>query len=177
MSLSFTYNIASRKRFLIQGKIEVEKPSAELWKILKTPGHLKNFHPFCMRHDKAKSWTKIGDTDQAQFYSGKQMEREIIDWQEGKEFTIKMKNEKQNNTQVNFSLQPEGDRSTLFTIQIDTDAYRKVPRPLWFLISRYFLLPSYKKYLRSILKGFVYYSTTHKQVIKNQFGRHQRFSP
>ncbi|HET8837875.1 MAG TPA: hypothetical protein VFM82_02650 [Flavobacteriaceae bacterium] len=173
----FEYDIASRRNFRIAGEIDIDEAQEKLWQIITQPGHLENFHPFVKNHDKVKNWHGVGSKDSGSFYSGKKMNRIVSDWKEGKEYSIKMKNSDQNDTRVRFALKFLSPKKTSFSITINTDAYRKIPRPFWPIFSRFFLLPSFKNYLYSILNGLAFYSETGQKVNRNQFGRHGKFSP
>ncbi|WP_121667712.1 hypothetical protein [Mesonia aquimarina] len=177
MSFPFLYNINTRRAFFIQGKIEINYTKEKIWHIITQPGHLENYHPYCKKHIKTTSWKQIGDTDQGFFYSGKSMKREVIDWQEEKSYKVKIDNDDENLSEVKFSIESKTTEISIFTIEIFTDSYKKIPRPIWYFFAFIFLVPSYKKYLNSILKGLKYYSETGKKVSKNQFGSHKIFSP
>lgn len=177
MAISYKTVIRSRNNFEIAGSIPVKASAEALWQIFTTPGHLKKFHPFCKYHQKVKSWKKIGDIDNAEFYSGKEMQRRLIGFKPLESYTIQMQNMDGKNTQVCFSIEKINDKTAKASVHIKTDAYRKIPRPLWPFFVRLYLRKSYKNYLNSILNGLKYYSETGKPVRRNQFGSHKKFSP
>lgn len=172
----YQYTIISRKNFQISGELTIAGTREKLWRIITQPGHLENFHPFVEKHDKIKNWHGIGSKDSGSFYNGKEMNRVVTHWKEGKEYTIKMENSDGNKTSVRFALQALSPEKTNFCITINTDAYRKIPRPIWLIFARFFLVPSFKKYLYSVLNGLAYYNDSGQKVTKNQFGSHRKFS-
>ncbi len=174
---NYQYQVTTRKNFQIKGELTIEGAKEKLWQIITSPGHLEKFHPFVKEHIKTEKWHGIGAKDSGSFYSGKKINRVVTEWKEGSSYIIKMKNDDGSNTTVRFGLTELSSMKTAFFITIQTDAYRKIPRPFWPIFARFFLVPSFKKYLYSILNGLAYYSTTGNKIKKNQFGRHRKFSP
>ena len=173
----YDHTAKSRRNFRIKGTISIGAPREKLWRIITTPGHLEYFHPFVKEHGKAEKWNGVGAKDYGVFNNGKRLNRTVIDWKEGSGYKIKMEHDDTNKTFVCFVLTGTSPTQTNFSVEIQTDSYRKIPRPIWKIFARYFLVPSFKKYLYSILKGLEYYTETGKKVRKNQFGRHRKFSP
>lgn len=165
----------SRDCFTTVAKIKIDTSVNHLWEVLTESGHLKNFHPYCDYHKKSK-WDGIGCKDEARFYSGKLVNREVIAWKDGEYFQIKMNNNDSHRIEVVFEVIEE-KREVFFRVTIDTDAYRKTPRPIWYLVAKFVLVPSYKKYFNSICNGLKYYCETGKKVTRNQFGSHKKYSP
>lgn len=177
MKFPVLYNINSRKAYFIQRKIEVNSAKEKIWNAITKPRHLEYYHPYCEKHISITSWNKIGDKDIGYFYSGKSIKREIIGWKEKKSYKVKIDNEDGNLSEVEFSIEELTLEKSIFVVQIFTDSYKKIPRPIWYFFALFFLVPSYKKYLNSILKGLKYYCETGKKVERNQFGAHKHFSP
>ena len=82
-----------------------------------------------------------------------------------------------NKINVHFQIREQANNTSVFSVTISSDAYRNVPRPIWYFFAYFYLAPSYKKYLTSLLKGLAWYSETGQIVTKNQFGSHRQFSP
>jgi hypothetical protein len=171
------YNIQSRNRFYIAEEIEILINQSQLWEILVGPNHLKNFHPFCKAHHNEKGLSRLGDVDVGYFYTGEEMKREVVDWEEGVSYTVKRINEKNNNTYITFKIEPQSSEKVIFKLIRDTDAYRNVPRPIWHLMAVFKIIPSFRSYMEALVKGVKYYSETNTPVSRNQFGNHKRFSP
>lgn len=176
MECHYSHHYKSRKLFVIQGKLRIEVPQEQLWGILTCPGHLENDHPFVNKHQKNK-FTKMGDRDELVYYGGREMGREVIGWNEGESYTIRMTNGKNGNEiQVRFRALKIKANESEFSVKISSDAYRNVPRPFWYILVRYLVFNSYKKYLHSVLRGMDYYARTGKKVERDQFGKHRKFS-
>lgn len=174
--IDYSCHYDTRNDFRIKGEIVINENSKKLWKIITEPGHLKQFHPFCKKHEHVK-WQGVGDKDAPQLYSGKITYREIVKWEEGIGFQIKMNNGDGNSISVDFFVAEDFGGSVKFGIEIKTDSYRKTPRPIWKWFAKKKLLPSYEIYLHSILNGLKYFAETGIRVERNQFGSHPKFSP
>src|SRR5699024_3726525 len=172
----FQYHAPLRNWSQIERTVRVGRPVQDLWGVFTTRGHFKMFHPYCKAHEK-KQLSGIGDRDRATFYNGKTMRRVVIEWDEGHSYTIKMDNDDGIDTRVRFCMESQGKSRATCSVRISTDAYRKIPRPIWGLYARFLLFPTFKKYLSSLLSGLDYFLRTGKPVKKNQFGRHWKFSP
>lgn len=173
----YTYNIKSRKLFEIKGGLPINAPAKRLWETITTPGHLELFHPFVKEHRKSDDWKGIGGRDSGVFHNGGERHREIVEWDEGNSYRIKMDNNDGHDTQVRFAIKRISKNKAGFSISISKNSFRKIPRLLWPVLARWRILPLHKKYLFSVLNGLAYYSETGKKVKKNQFGRHSRLSP
>jgi hypothetical protein len=173
--IAYTGTYKSRGFFQIAGQLKIDSSPIDIWRAITEEGHLKNFHTYCALHKKMK-WDGVGSKDIMEFYSGRVMNREVVAWDEGRSYQIKMNNNDSNRSEVSFEIIKNNDEA-FFKITVETDAYRKTPRPIWFLVVRFVLVPSYKKYLNSICNGLKYYCETGKKVRKNQFGSHKKFSP
>ena len=170
------YNIKSRKRVDLSQGIKLNISKDKLWEIVTSPGHLKKYHPYCRSHE-GPSITEVGSKDVAIFYNGKVLNREIIDFKIKSFYKIQITSDDDNDTRVQFSIQEEGPNCCYFYIAIETNAYRNIPRPIWYLIARFQALPLYGKYFYSQLKGLEFYVNTGEKVRKNQFGSHRIISP
>ena len=173
--ITYKSSFKSRNFLQISAQIQIDISPNNLWKIVTAPGHLKNYHPFCENHEKS-AWDGVGCKDKSKSYAGKIINREIINWVEGAHYQIKMNNNDTHDTRVSFDVFEE-EGNTFYKITIITNAYRNMPRPLWYFLSFLIIIPSYKKYLHSQLQGLKFYSETGKKVRRNQFGSHKKYSP
>ena len=173
--IKYGWDIWNRRRFKISGSIKVNVSKKNLWGIITEPGHLNNYHPFCKDHEVSK-WDGVGCKDVSKSYTGKTINREIVEWESEESYRIKMKNEDKHDTKVQFKIL-EKDSQVYFKVTLESNAYRDNPRPLWYPIAYLLIVPSYKKYYNSLLRGLKFYAETGKKVKKNQFGSHKKYSP
>lgn len=169
---------SSRNIFIAKGVVDINISKKILWQILISKNNMEKIHPFCMKHTQ-DLWGCIGNKDVVQFYSGKQMFRELIEWNEGLNFKVKIDNNDSNLTYVNFIIEENSVENKVcqLVIEIETNSYRKVPRPIWRVFVLMILTPLYKKYLQSLLSGVKFYSEVGDSVVRNQFGHHRIYSP
>jgi hypothetical protein len=172
--INYEWNIWDRRSFKISGLIRINVSKKKLWFTIIEPGHLKKYHPFCKEHDISK-WDGVGCKDVSLSYEGKTINREIIEWDDGVGYHIKMNNDNKHDTKVKFEIL-EKDNQTYFKVVLESNAYRKTPRPLWYPIAFFLIVPSYKKYYKSLLRGLKFYVETGKKVRRNQFGNHKKYS-
>jgi len=172
--IRFSANYRSRQNLEICAQIHINCSKEKVWKVITTPGQAEKYHPFCAWH-KSERWNGIGSVDEIRWYYGKIICREVIEWNEGVGYTIKMLNPNQN-TRVQFEI-VDVEKGIQFKVNLKTNAYRKNPRPIWILLAPLMIAPSYKKYFHSLLNGIKYYAETDKKVSRNQFGHHRKYSP
>jgi ornithine lipid ester-linked acyl 2-hydroxylase len=173
--ITYSGSYKFRDCFVISAIIKIDASQEKLWSIITEPGHLEKIHPFCESHMKAR-WDGVGCVDEAKFYSGTLVNREVVAWNEGASFQIKMINNEGHDTRVTFEIE-NVDEETYFKITIKTDAYRKGINLTWLFWVYLLLIPSYKKYFNSICKGLKFYSEKGQGVSRNQFGYHKIYSP
>lgn len=173
--INYSVNFFFRKALNIKASIAIKIEPDKLWNIITAPGHLKNYHPFCEYHEKSE-WNGVGCRDVSKSYYGKIIRREVIHWEEGKSYTIKMDNNDKHNTTVKFEIHKIVSGS-LIEVSLTTNAYRNNPRPFYYPIVIFLIIPSYKKYFYSLLNGLKYFSETGNKVKRNQFGHHKKYSP
>jgi len=172
--IRFSANYRSRQNLEICAQIHINCSKEKLWKVITAPGHLEKYHPFCAYH-KSERWNGVGCVDESKSNYGKIVRREVIEWNEGVGYTIKMLNPNQNTT-VRFEIGAV-EEGVQFKVYLKTNAYRKNPRPFWIFLAPLMIVPSYKKYFHSLLNGIKYYAETDKKVSRNQFGHHRKYSP
>ena len=172
--IHFSVNYSARTSLHISGEIQINCSKEKLWKIISEPGHLENYHPFCEYH-RSEKWDGVGSTDESKSYYGKIIKREVISWDEGKGYQIRML-EINHNTKVKFEIY-EKSGLTHLKVWLISDAYRNNPRPIWFFLAPLIIVPSYKKYFNSLLKGLKFFTETGQKVERNQFGHHSKYSP
>lgn len=170
------YNISSRNIVQFSCSHELNISPIELWHTITESNHLENYHPFCKNH-KSEEFTGIGSKDLAEFNSGKIVYREVIEWDPTNYYVVKLTDDKQNISTIKFVVDQVNDSKSKLSIHIESNAYRNIPRPIWHFVAYFFLVPFYRNYLHSLLKGIEYFTNTGNKVVKNQFGRHRVLSP
>lgn len=172
-----SFNFKSRKFFQIKSETTIRTTPGNIWKTLTRPQHLKYFNPYVKKHE-SENLTNIGYIDSCVYYNGKELNRELISYEERKkiQFKIYFKQPKNNSSTTFEIIQKKKSKTTGFRLTIETDAYKNIPRPLWHIIAYFFLIPSFKKYINSVVNGMKYHCETGKKVYKNQFGFHKKYS-
>ena len=154
--ITWTLDYASRNKFIFGGCIKIEYSIKKLWDLLTSPQHLIKVHPLCTSHQ-TEEWIGIGSKDIVIYKNGGQRNRTVIDWDTEK--LLRLTVEEDFNHQesiVSYHLKKVNDTCEL-CIQVETEAYKNIPRPIWKLYAKLFLLPQHKKYFGGLLSGFANY--------------------
>ena len=159
----------------MQSEIPVNAHPSALWNALTTSQHLLGFNPFIISHENGEVYG-IGYEDRCTYENGKVLFRKVVEYTEGYKIKYKVNYTDQfHNSFTCFEVVRKEDL-IFFRLTMHTDAYRKVPRPLWHLGAYLVLLPSIKKYLNAVVRGMKHYCETETKVSTNQFGSHRGFS-
>lgn len=177
IQISFSeLNFVKRDVVTIKGTILVSVPKDRMWEIITSAGYLGKIHPFCKKNDPVV-WNKVGQKDTGFFYSGKMLSREIIEFVEGKYYSMNVDGIGTSRSIVTFSTEEVSGNTCHLSIQITSYAFKNTPRPLWLIYARKKIEQQLKEYLYSVLNGAKYYAETGNPVKRNQFGSHKKFSP
>lgn len=156
--ITWTFDEANRNKFIVGGSVNINYSAKALWELLTTTGHLTKVHPRCERHE-TTSWVGIGSKDIVTYKNGGYRNRTVIDWDVEKKIRVIVQDpSNQKESKVLYSIKKLTDQSCELLIQIETDAYKNIPRPIWKLYAITILRPQYKKYLGGLLLGFVNYT-------------------
>jgi|GEM_PF-5836013 len=170
-------DFSSRQKVSIKGVISIEKPAAHLWDVITTPGYLKLVHPFCKFHEKV-SWDSVGQKDSGAFYSGEKMVRELVHITQGESYTMDVMGKNNGASKIIFTIHKTPVLNKVdFSVFIQSEAFNKMPRPLWKIFMKRKVESNLEVYLSSLLNGIKFYAETGIPVTKNQFGNLKSVSP
>jgi hypothetical protein len=156
---------------------KIAAPASAVWKVMARPGHLKECHPFCAENLVLR-WPGPDACDRVCCYNGRVLERRFTRWQEGRQYTMDVADEKGRvGAEVTFRVRPGGSPAeSWFGVVVTLKAFAWLPGPLRRLLWSLKAEPSLRRYFDCVLQGFEYHVTTGKPVRKNQFGLHPEFS-
>jgi hypothetical protein len=170
-------NYKSRNYLMISSELLIRTTKEFLWEAMVQDQHLLYFNPF-IKNQSLGIVNGLGYRDKAEYHSSIRFEREVIEYVEGEK--IKFRLDFENKNHEGFSLfeviDSKQEGYINFKLTVETNAYEKVPRPIWHFIAYFFLVASISKYANSVVKGMEYYCKTGKKVKQNQFGNHKQFS-
>jgi hypothetical protein len=169
-------NFKSRQCVTIQGEIEINTNLKTVWNAITEAGHLKKIHPYCKSHHSTQ-WNAVGCKDSGMFYSGIKLFREIIAYKEHEFYTVKVTHKNNLETFVTFTVQEITAKKIKLSITINSNSYKRIPRPLWFVFVGQKVHKFLRFYLYSLLSGTAFYSETGIAVTRNQFGHLTKLSP
>lgn len=177
MNVLFDHSYKSRKLLIVSGQTHIPVTKEVLWNALIQKDHVVHFNPFVKEHQSARL-VGIGHEDSCEYYNGKKLFRKVVEFKEQRitKFKVYYDKPEVNNFSVFEIIEGTSDNDVIFKLTLEFEAYKKIPRPIWYLIAPLILVPLYKKYIEAVVKGMHYYCTTGKKVERDQYGRHSQFS-
>ena len=161
----------------VESKVALNLPKSRILNLIREPGSLNKYHPFCKRNDAIK-WPGTNSIDELEYLNGSTFERNFFNWHEnGYDLIIERKN-KSKMAQVNWIIEGNDEISSL-RVRINpvighfTPFENKFMQILsWYL----FVKPMLQSYINKVIKGFEFFLNTDMEVKPNQFGKHSWFS-
>ena len=161
----------------VESKVALNLPKSRILNLIREPGSLNKYHPFCKRNDAIK-WPGTNSIDELEYLNGSTFERNFFNWHEnGFDLIIERKN-KSKMAQVNWIIEGNDEISSL-RVRINpvighfTPFKNKFMQILsWYL----FVKPMLQSYINKVIKGFEFFLNTDMEVKPNQFGKHSWFS-
>ena len=159
----------------VESKVELNLPKSNILNLIREPGNLNKFHPFCKKNE-IINWPGNGSVDRLEYHNGMKFNREFYNWtDDGYDLRI---GGKRNMAIVNWIVEGDENRSSL-RVRINPNIKNYIPienkliqRLFWFL----YIKPMLQSYINHVIKGFNHYMKTETNVFRNQFGTHRWFS-
>ena len=159
----------------VESKVELNLPKSEILNLIREPGNLNKYHPFCKKN-KIINWPGNGSVDHLEYHNGMKFNREFYNWTDnGYDLRI---GGKRNMAIVNWVVEGDESRSSL-RVRINPNIKNYIPienrliqRLFWFL----YIKPMLQSYINNVTKGFNHFMKTETNVLPNQFGSHRWFS-
>ena len=150
---------------------------AKLWEIISRPKILEETHPFCQKNEVIR-WNRAESIDTILYYNGREMQRNFINWDEGKGYQLLIGHKEMADALVTWTI-GEFENYSILTINIVLyldQSLGHIPKVFRRIIGHVYLTPLMKSYLNSVLSGFKFFCEKGQSVTKNQFGYNQLFS-
>ena len=159
----------------VESKVELNLPKSKLLNLIREPGNLHKYHPFCKKNE-IINWPGNGSVDHLEYHNGMKFNREFYNWNDnGYDLRI---GGKRNMATVNWVVEGDENISSL-RVRINPNIKNYIPientliqRLFWLL----YIKPMLQSYINHVIKGFNHYMKTETNVLKNQFGTHRGFS-
>ncbi len=133
--------------------------------------------PSFLRKNPVAGWPGVGSRDQVHYYSGWVMQRDFVGWIDGSGNDLTIGREGGRKSFVSWRITEGPEKLSTLSITIYPYVLQTIPAALRWIPHHVFLQPSLRNYLEVVVKGFEWFITTGKPVQKNQFGKHNWFSP
>lgn len=165
---------------VISYKAIINASSDDLWEVISSPGNLNNCHPFCKKNT-VITWARVGAEDTIEYHNGLVLNRLFTAWNEGEgyELLIGKKSYPYAVAKVLWKITAINDQISELSIMIHSYpdiALKKYTILLRGLIRDMYFIPAMSKYVKSVVKGFKFFTETGRSVEKNQFGYNRMFS-
>ena len=157
------------------GKVKIEAPSHEVWKLMAEPGNLKKCHPFCEKTEVIK-WPGVGSIDTITYYSGITYRRNFVSWQEGVGYDIELGESPNLTSRVLWRITRDSSKRCDFSIEVFPYLKSDLPGEKKRIYQERLFGDILKHYLDCVVKGVRHKVVTGEDVIKNQFGINPHYS-
>ena len=159
----------------VESKVELNLPKCKLLNLIREPGNLHKYHPFCKKNE-IINWPGNGSVDHLEYHNGMKFNREFYNWTDnGYDLRI---GGKRNMAVVNWVVEGDESKSSL-RIRINPNIENYIPikniliqKLFWFI----YIKPMLQSYINHVIRGFNHYMKTETYVSRNQFGTHRWFS-
>ena len=159
----------------VESKVELNLPKSLILNLIREPGSLNKYHPFCKRNEVIK-WPDNGSIDHLEYHNGMKFNREFYNWTDnGYDLRI---GGKRNMAVVNWVVKGDESKSSL-RVRINPNIENYIPikniliqKLFWFI----YIKPMLQSYINNVIKGFNHHMKTETNVLRNQFGTHRWFS-
>ena len=161
----------------VESKVALNLPKSRILNLIREPGSLNKYHPFCKRNDAIK-WPGTNSIDELEYLNGSTFERNFFNWHENGYDLIIGKKNKSKMAQVNWVIEGNDEISSL-RVRINPEICHFTPFKNKFMqnLSWYlFVKPMLQSYINKVIKGFEFFANTDMEVKPNQFGKHSWFS-
>ena len=161
----------------VESKVALNLPKSRILNLIREPGSLNKYHPFCKRNDAIK-WPGTNSIDELEYLNGSTFERNFFNWHENGYDLIIGKKNKSKMAQVNWVIEGNDEISSL-RVRINPEICHFTPFKNKFMqnLSWYlFVKPMLQSYINKVIKGFEFFVNTDMEVKPNQFGKHFWFS-
>lgn len=147
----------------------------QLWQLISEGGNLNQSHPYCLENE-VISWDENSHVDKLIYLNGMTYVRQFLSWKEGEGYDLIIGREKGPQSYVVWEIVELGENKSSLTITVYPYLLVKMNKILSFLPFIFYIRPKLRNYLKSVLNGFSYYSSTGKSVPRNNWGKHSWFS-
>ena len=159
----------------VEAVASFSKPKDVILELIREPGSLSKYHPFCKRND-AIEWPGNNSIDELEYHNGMTFSRNFFNWSDdGYDLIIGARKKM---ALVNWIVSGDECQSSL-RVRINPEINNYVPvrnnflqTILWYL----YVKPKLQSYINHVLKGFELYVSSKNTVKPNHFGKHSWFS-
>ena len=159
----------------VESKVELNFPKSLILNLIREPGSLNKYHPFCKKNEVNK-WPDNGSIDHLEYHNGMKFNREFYTWTDHG-YDLRMGG-KRNMAVVNWVVEGDESKSSL-RVRINPNIENYIPiknvlmqKLFWFI----YIKPMLQSYINHVISGFNHHMNTKTNVLPNQFGTHRWFS-
>tara|TARA_B100000214_G_C23905474_1_gene598632 strand:- start:271 stop:783 length:513 start_codon:yes stop_codon:yes gene_type:complete len=168
-------NNVYKKRYNVTFSIEIKISKEKLWKLISSPGHLENCHPFC-KSNKVINWVEGNYKDELIYLNGLKYIRDFCNFDSGNGYDLFIGEIDGPKSYVVWIIKENSKEKCNLTITVYPYIFARWGRILSYIPFKIYVKPRLKKYLDSVLSGFRYFIETGEPVPKNHKGKHPWFS-
>lgn len=148
----------------------------DVWAVISEPGNLINVHPVC-ESNHVEVWPGPEGRDHVRYYSGLHYQRDVLEWNEGKGYTLALGPPSGKIAIARWSIGPMGSERCTLSIEVTSFVRGDVGPETRSRYQATVIEGAIPPYLDSVVRGVAHYSETGTPVVRNQFGAHELYSP
>lgn len=101
----------------ISAESEIAAPASTVWEQIIKPGGVVKWHPF-VKENTTEHWNGIGSKDNVIYFSGRSFEREIVDWEAGTGYDLKLTENGKNEALAEYRITPINGNRCKFNVTV-----------------------------------------------------------
>ena len=146
-----------------------------LWHLISQAGNLNQCHPFCLENE-VINWDENSHADRLTYLNGLTYIRRFLSWKENEGYDLLIGKESGPQSYVVWEIIELDKNKSSLTITVYPYLLTRMNKILSFLPFILYIRPKLKNYLKSVLNGFLYFSSNGTPVPRNHWGKHSWFS-
>ncbi len=159
----------------VDAELEFSLTKSELWALISRSGNLNECHPFCRQNDPIE-WHENSHIDRLEYLNGLTYIRQFLNWNEESGYDLVIGEKDGPQSYVVWKITELDSGKCRLSITVYPYLLANINKAISLLPFVFYIRPKLRNYLKSVLRGFVFYADNNQPVPRNHWGRHSWFS-
>ena len=159
----------------VDAELEFSLTKSELWALISRSGNLNQWHPFCRQNDPIE-WHENSHIDRLEYLNGLTYIRQFLNWNEESGYDLVIGEKDGPQSYVVWKITELDSGKCRLSITVYPYLLANINKAISLLPFVFYIRPKLRNYLKSVLRGFLFYADNNKPVPRNHWGRHSWFS-